>query len=733
MNKTLVILLSILLVQVGFSQSKKISEKEISILLKKSGSCLMELECDQSLNLAKKALNEAYKTENNLLIAKAYNIIGLNFEEFSDFQKAIGFYKRGLKYANKTSNDSIKDWLHGNLGNIYTYRNIDFNLGIQHYKKNLLYAQKIKSNYEIMYSYLNIANAYFSIGKFKNGLPYLMNAKKLVENSDEIEAQITFNSLFGHYFSHVNNFLKAENHYNKALEICKKDKPKIIDGTAMELYDDIANMNYRKGDYKKAYEFQLQYNKLKEDYYNAERTHAVKTVGISVEMDEYKREIEKIESDRNLKIQNLKQSNTVIILFVIILIILTVLLFTFYRNNSYKNKINLQLANTNERLKVAKEKAEDATKIKSQFVSTITHELRTPLYGVVGITNMIVDEHKELANSPYLNSLKYSAKYLLSLVNDVLQINKIEENKIVLEEMAFNVSDEIHSIVNSLQFIAEKNKNKLTCIIDSKIPEYLIGDKLRLSQIFMNLISNALKFTKKGEVIVIADLVDKKDNIYFIQFQIKDNGVGIAKADQDKIFEKFIQVGRREEDYQGTGLGLSIVKKLVELFGGEIQLESTEGEGTTFSFTIGFEEDTFKFDKFIGDFDVDLSNNQIYKILVVEDNAINQLITKKILENNNLASKIVNDGLEAIKLVKKETFDVILMDINMPVISGFETSRKIRELGITTPIIALTAFEKEEVIEEVIASGMNDIIVKPFDPSKLFQIINRQIQKNKLN
>ena len=731
MLKHISLFLLLLHFNIGYTQvPDEISNKEISKLLSQSAESLMALECDKSLNITKEALRYAHTNENNELIAKSYNLIGLNFEEFSDFQKAIGFYNSGLEYANKTTNDTLKGWLEGNLGNVYCYRKIDFKEGIKHYLKGLEYAQKIKSEYEIMYSNLNIASAYFAIGDFKNGIIHLNNAEKLVQKSKEIEAKITFNSLKGSYFTYKNDFEKAEQYYKTTLQLSNEDKPEMIDGTVLEVYNDIANMYHKKKDFEKAYEYQLKYDVLKDKFYNEDRTNAVKTEGLHVELDEYKRKINKIENDRDVQAQNLRQTKVVITLFIIIFLVLLLLLVTFYRTNEFKKKINLELIQANEALLTAIEKAEESNKLKSQFVSTISHELRTPLYGVVGITNMISDEHSELKDSPYLNSLKFSAKYLLALVNDILQINKIEENKIVLEEMTFNVSDEINSIISSLQFIAQKHNNTFVFEFDTEIPEYLIGDKLRLSQIFMNLISNALKFTKNGEVYISANLIKTEGKINYITFKIKDNGIGIAEDDKDKIFEKFVQVGRKVDDYQGTGLGLSIVKKLVELFNSEIILESKVGVGTSFTFTIGFEADTLKTINIINDFEVDLSTNEIHSVLVVEDNKINQMVTKRILENNNFKCIIADDGIVALQILENETFDAILMDLNMPIISGFETSKRIRAMGIKTPIIALTAFSKEEVTETVIASGMNDIIIKPFEPAKLFDIINDQISKN---
>jgi CheY-like chemotaxis protein len=344
---------------------------------------------------------------------------------------------------------------------------------------------------------------------------------------------------------------------------------------------------------------------------------------------------------------------------------------------------------------------------------------------------MLLEEHKELAQSQHLSALKFSARYLLSLVNDILQINKIEENKVVLENLTFNISDEIMMIKNSLSFLSQKNNNKISVSIDPCIPEYLIGDKLRLAQILMNLVSNALKFTKNGEVEIVIKLSYSEAKMYYLDFLIKDNGVGIAVVDQGKIFEKFVQVGRKDEDYQGTGLGLSIVKRLLGLFGSTITLESCIGEGTSFQFIIPFEHDPKKTKKIIDEIEVDLTSNEVHKILIVEDNLINQLVTKKIIEKNNYICKVVDDGFQALDILEKEDFDLILMDINMPLMNGFETSKRIRLKDIKTPIVALTAFDKDEITDEAISSGMNDIIIKPFEPVKLFKIINYLIQEAK--
>ena len=698
-------------------------------MLIESGNALYRLQNEKSTYLAELTLNDAFLWKDNVLIAKSYNMIGLNFENYYDYKKALQFYYKALSYANKTHNDTIKDWICNNLGNLLTSKKVNFKKGIFYYKEGLVYSNKLKDSTEITYTQLNIANAFFNIKDYKNGITFLNNSSHFVKTKGELEAKITLYSLYGLYYSAINQNKKAEDLFNIGIELAKKNKIGIVDEAVSDLYKN-AYLHYKK---TKQFEKALYYlglqQKLQEKIYNDEQIRKVKAAGAKIEIEEYKRQLNKISGEKHKQTKDLKESKLIVLLFVIIFFILVLLLFSLYKNNKFRDSTNEELKLANEELKIAKERAEVASQLKTQFVSTISHELRTPLYGVVGITNIILDEHKELVNSPHLNSLKFSARYLLSLVNDLLQINKIEENKIVLENMIFNISDEIKTIIDSLEFIAVKNKNKLSIQIDKAIPEFIIGDKLRLSQVFMNLVSNALKFTKDGEVIIKADLDKIENTLYFIKFQVKDNGVGIAKEDQEKIFEKFVQIERKEGDYQGTGLGLSIVQKLIELFGSEIHLESEEGKGTTFTFTIAFETDESKRDEIINNIEVDLSNLYLYKILVVEDNKINQVVTKKILENNKLKCTIVDDGYAAISLLETEKFDIVLMDINMPIINGFETSKLIRNKGITIPIVALTAFDKQEITEEAIAAGMNDIIIKPFESSKLLQIISKLIAK----
>jgi hypothetical protein len=405
------------------SQTK--TKKEIEKLLIDAGNAFYDLDVDRSLKLSKVALDYAHKQKDDELMAKAYNVIGLNVEEFYDPVKGLSYYQKALYHANLANNDSVRDWVYNNIGSYYSYRKVNFKKSIYYYKKALFYSEKIKDSIELMYTKLNIASAYFAIEDFKNGIIYIKSTEEFIKKNKELEAKISMNTLYGSYYSFLNDNKKAEQYFKEAVNIGKKNKSGLVDSNICDVYLDFSNHYKKNKNFEKAYYYLQLYKDLKEKIYNEERTKKAKLAGSQIELDEYQRQISKIENEKQEQSKDLKQSKLIVFLFVIIFFILLLLLYSLFKNNAFRAQVNKDLKVANQELKLAKEKAEEASQLKTQFVSTISHELRTPLYGVVGITNIILDQHKELADSPHLNSLKFSARYLLSLVNDLLQINKI--------------------------------------------------------------------------------------------------------------------------------------------------------------------------------------------------------------------------------------------------------------------------------------------------------------------
>lgn len=423
-------------------------------------------------------------------------------------------------------------------------------------------------------------------------------------------------------------------------------------------------------------------------------------------------------------------------LSIALIVILSLLTLSLYKNNNLRAKANELLQDKNSELQLAKEKAEKASLAKAQFLSTITHELRTPLYAVTGLTHLLLEEDPKPHQKEHLNSLKFSGEYLLSLINNILDLNKLEANKVEVEKTSFNLKKRANDVLVALKKSADDRKNNLHFEFDETIPEKLLGDPLKLSQILINLIGNSLKFTQNGDIHVRIQKLKESSDRTTIHFEIEDNGVGISKKKQKSIFETFSQASLQiNRKFGGTGLGLSIVKNLLELMGSRIQLESQLGKGSKFWFDINFSiseelQDNENPNNII--YDVDYVALENREILVVEDNKINQMITKKILEKNKMKCLVADNGTDAIALVKEHHFDAVLMDIHMPGISGIEATQEIRKFNKQLPIIALTAVTIDENLDEFYRAGFNEIIPKPFKTEEFFEKIYRTLESAKL-
>lgn len=416
-----------------------------------------------------------------------------------------------------------------------------------------------------------------------------------------------------------------------------------------------------------------------------------------------------------------------------LILFLTFILY-LYNNNKKRKRANILLRDTNNQLTVAKDEAERASKAKAQFMSTVTHELRTPLYAVTGLTDLLLEQSPTQEQAEHLKSLRFSGDYLLNFINDMLDVNKIEANKIEIETIPFNLSKLSSNVLVTLNKAAEDNNTSLNLNIDKSVPKNIMGDKLRISQVLINLVSNAIKFTKNGVVDVNIKKIRQTNNTIRLLLEVKDNGIGISYDKQELIFESFsqgsVQINRK---YGGTGLGLTIVKNLVELMGSKIELKSEPGKGTNFYFEMDFEiadHNAITVEENIvkpADFFTTFKNKHV---LLVEDVKINQLITKKTLAKKEISCIAVDNGTDAISLAKENEFDLILMDIHMPGISGVEATKAIRTFDQQTPIIALTAItiDKRQQ-EEFDNAGFNDILSKPFKSDIFFNKIYTQLKR----
>ncbi len=526
-----------------------------------------------------------------------------------------------------------------------------------------------------------------------------------------------------------NSLLQATTALNNATAVLEAyDFPRLsIDSLKLASYVAI-----RRNNFSEAEKYLLAYEKKNDSIQQVYLEAISKGVEVDTNINNLKEVIATQQDDLTKQRKSINFGKMTMALSIALIVILSLLTLSLYKNNNLRAKANDLLQDKNNELQLAKEKAEKASLAKAQFLSTITHELRTPLYAVTGLTHLLLEEDPKPHQKEHLNSLKFSGEYLLSLINNILDLNKLEANKVEIEKASFSLKKRINDVLIALKKSADDRKNNLHLEFDEAIPDRLVGDPLKLSQILINLIGNSVKFTQNGDVVVRVKKLEEKNSRVSLHFEIEDNGVGISKKKQKSIFETFSQASLQiNRKFGGTGLGLSIVKNLLELMGSKINLESQLGKGSKFWFNITFEvsEDLSeeKNPKNII-YDVDYVALENRKILVVEDNKINQMITRKILEKNKMQCMVADNGMDAIKLVKENEFDVVLMDIHMPGISGIEATQKIRAFNKELPIIALTAVTIDENLDDFYRAGFNEIIPKPFKPEEFFEKIYRTIE-----
>ncbi|MEC3905468.1 ATP-binding protein [Tamlana sp. 2201CG12-4] len=626
-----------------------------------------------------KSLNKAIEVQriinDNINLGTSYKIFGDVYLAKKDYYSALDSYRAAKsKFGEEELNEQLAETL---LKEGKTYIELkNYNKARDVIEQSLAIAKK--------YDYLNI------------------QSEALINHS------IVYNKL--------GNNEKAVSSGIEGLRIAEDNK---FNNILNQGYLIISELYNNTGNYKLSRNFLKKHLKLSDSIRSITKFHSPKDQEtqylLNEEIEKNNEIVEKLEQAEDDK----NMGTLISILSVALITILSLLTLSLYKNNNIRLKTNNMLHKKNGELIIAKEKAELASKTKANFLSTVTHELRTPLYAVTGLSNMLLDENPKPEQIQHLKSLKFSGDYLLTFINDILQINKIEANKVDIEPESFNLKKKINNIILALNNSAQDNNVKIHFEYDKNLPENFIADQLKISQILINLIGNSIKFTKDGDIWIRVYKIEEAGKIHTLRFEVEDNGIGISQEKQDHMFESFsqgsIQINRK---YGGTGLGLSIVKGLIDILKGKIYVKSELEKGTTFYFEIPLEHTTVeeakekKVNYFDGNAeDLDLTK---VKILVVEDNKINQMITKKILTKMELKCDIVDNGEDAVDMIKANDYNIILMDIHMPGISGIEATKIVRSFDKELTIFALTAVTIEDKMHEFEEAGFTDIIPKPF-------------------
>jgi signal transduction histidine kinase/HPt (histidine-containing phosphotransfer) domain-containing protein len=381
--------------------------------------------------------------------------------------------------------------------------------------------------------------------------------------------------------------------------------------------------------------------------------------------------------------------------------------------------------------------ARETEKVKERFMANMSHEIRTPIHGIMSLTNILTRSTTDPEYLNYLNAVKKSADSLLVIVNDILDISKIEDENMTFESTVFNLREAMNSSCELFRLKAEDKGVEFHKQFSPELPNFVKGDPTRLGQIVNNLVNNAVKFTSSGSVTVSIETVESNASFTMVKFKVSDTGIGIPSDKIGSIFEKFTQAGDDiTRKFGGTGLGLSIAKRLTELQGGMMTVESKFGQGTTFTFSISFEipaDHELPTEEFTTDTTFDTALEGI-KVLVVEDNDINRLVINRMLKDLHIQAEHANNGLEALDMIRQKAYDLVLMDIEMPVMNGYDCVRELRSIPNDRigkiPVIAMTAHASKTEQDKCMDCGVNEYISKPFNPeelkSKIAQMMDRK-------
>ncbi len=716
--------------------------------------------------------NKSYQlfAEENDKRGMASSLWGLGFIYYHIGQKAkaLRIYMQCIDIYGELNDSRSISGILNNIGLIYLDQN-DYETALDYFERSVEIGNWDKQGNSI--AKRNIVKILIQLGEYDAALSMIEQMIFLVKEEEGeyyYYHMNSLNSLFADLFLRQSKYELALHHYFTSLEFQKLDSVSIgIRGTETdigELYALMGKTNlsiewclrglktgeiggaiglqqrsceclykaYRyKGDSERALEY-LEYVQMYEDSLNSEETAQV-----MLELD-FKKHLEE-DSLRyyNLNLQaevehqkESRRKDTVRNLslgFVGLLIILSITLF----------RRNRLIADSKRRIEKEKAKAESSERAKQLFLANMSHEIRTPMNAIKGMTDILIRRNPGAEQLDYLNGIKQSSESLLVIINDILDISKIEAGKTELECIPFSIQESLEQIHTIMLFKAEEKGLELKLKISDSIP-YVSGDPVRLRQIVLNLVGNAIKFTQKGIVTFSAEKVDStNDNKISIQFCISDSGIGIEEERANKIFDSFEQAySDTSRKFGGTGLGLSISKKLVELQGGRIWVESVKGKGSQFYFTIPYSLVEKEQHKLPNEQTVDMKRLKTelkgIRILLAEDNAFNAIVAQEELGDaiDDVFVDVVENGSIAVEKYKSEKYDVILMDVQMPVMNGYEATNKIKSLSdkyYRVPIIAMTANVLKEEVDKCYQAGMDDFIGKPFDIDELVQKIYRSV------
>jgi signal transduction histidine kinase/CheY-like chemotaxis protein/HPt (histidine-containing phosphotransfer) domain-containing protein len=676
------------------------------------GFCLwLHGDYDEGLAILNKAEKVALKIQNQSLLARIFINYGNIYRDLAQLSTALKYYENALVITEKLEDHLSQSVCLFSLANIH-YDLYDYESALDYALKSLAIFRSFNDSVRLLQLNNTLGNIYFKMDDYEEALTYFkQNAD---QNEPDTLAYATAISGMGKVYYKMHNFKDAENHLQDALlqsELLQHVEVQII----CKFY--LGRLKLDLNAFEEAREHFEAALALASDY---NRKHDVMSI------HELLSNLFDKTNDIPKAFYHLKQYEQ--------------LKEEIFSQATFNRLKNIQIRQEIELAQKEKEVAEKTANLKQQFMANMSHEIRTPMNAILGMTNLLLSKEHYGEELKYLKSIQQSANNLLVIINDILDLSKIEAGKIIIEHTRFSIPQCLGYIQDMLSFKAQEKQIDFEIQIDPALPAYYNGDPTRINQVLINLAGNAIKFTEKGYVKIKVGIEKIVASTYFIVFEIIDTGIGISKEYLDSIFDSFTQAGTDvTRKFGGTGLGLTISKQLVDLMKGQISVESELAKGTTFKVLLPIELSADQTHN-VKDEEYTLSEvlPSALQILLVEDNEFNKMVaedTLKLFLTNPQIDFAVN-GEIAFERAKEKCYDFILMDIQMPKMDGVTATKLIRKLPIPNsqvPIIAMTANVFEEDIKHYLASGMNDYISKPFEIKVLIQKISKLLHGVAIN
>jgi signal transduction histidine kinase/DNA-binding response OmpR family regulator len=700
-----------------YNKGKVASYYQIAIIEQKEGNFKKAID---AVNLANE-ISESYGDQKGM--ANANLMLGDIHIDMKDFDGAKIYIQYANDIGQKIKSKSIIAKSNASFGKLSSAQGKNY-LAAQYYEMS---AEEISTTYQyeeigqIYYEYAKIQMTNNAVEEAIKNFLVALKSFEQIENK-EMQAYACFE--IGIAYQQVGNTQEALVFMKNSLGLAQETG---IEFLIKKGFQTIADTYEKNNQYKEAFEYLKYFSAIKD-------TKQISELESQLELADKNKKLELLtkENDFHKKESDTRRMYTIISIIVSIIIFsLSIFLFISLRQ---RDKINSKLIIATDRANQSKQEKED-------FFAYTSHEIRTPLNAVVGMAKLLGETDLDNKQQKYLKTITGSAQNILFLVNDVLDLSKMEKGGIEFEEIEFSLHEIISQIIDSLEFKKFEKKVQLIQKIDKNVPKVMIGDPVRFNQILLNLADNALKFTKEGSVSVSVKTEEQIDDKVKLHFCIEDSGIGIQNDKLQTIFDSYQQEHiSTTRQYGGTGLGLAICKLLVENMGGKINVESTPGEGSKFNFSLWMKVSEIKNIEELKQKQIEDGNQlEDINILVVDDNQLNREIFYDLVEDkkNNVRLLLAENGKEAIEILESKNIDLILMDIQMPIMNGYEATKFIRNSTTLShqkkniPIIAMTAHVLDGVAEKCVEAGMNDAISKPVNLIVLTQKIKNLIQKDK--